>query len=183
MYLIPVNFSETLLFLFFMLNSNRNILKANFNLPNVFIYGIAIKRKKREALESVQEASITQRDGIIGDCRGGGGTLHRRQITVISLEQWEEACREIRLELPFFARRSNICVSGYSFGPQDKGKKFYAGSGGVVLEITGETEPCSRMDEVAPGLQKALAPNWRGGVTCRVVYGGEIKTNQISSIV
>ena len=47
--------------------------------------------------------------------------------------------------------------------------------GNVILEITGETTPCQLMDENYPGLQKALEPNWNGGVTCRVIKGGEIK--------
>ncbi len=148
----------------------------------MFIYGIAVKRQRKDPLELVEQVSITERDGIVGDCRGGGGVLRRRQVTVISLEQWEEACREIGKELPFSSRRAGICVSGYSFGPQDKGKKIYLGSGGVVLEITGETKPCSRMDEITPGLRKALEPNWRGGATCRVIYGGDLMQNQVSSV-
>ena len=35
------------------------------------------------------------------------------------------------------------------------------------LEVTGETDPCERMEEIQPGLFQALAPGWRGGVTCR----------------
>ena len=32
------------------------------------------------------------------------------------------------------------------------------------------------MDEAYPGLLKALYPEWRGGVTCRVLSGGAIAT-------
>lgn len=46
--------------------------------------------------------------------------------------------------------------------------------GQVKLEVTGQTYPCRRMDEAYPGLLKALAKDWRGGVTCRVLEGGEI---------
>ena len=46
--------------------------------------------------------------------------------------------------------------------------------GDLVLEITGETDPCSRMDEARQGLRLALTPEWRGGVCCRVVTGGDI---------
>jgi len=46
--------------------------------------------------------------------------------------------------------------------------------GGVVLEITEETKPCSRMDEAHDGLRQALVPEWRGGVTCRVISGGPL---------
>ena len=40
--------------------------------------------------------------------------------------------------------------------------------------ITDETDPCNRMEEQHAGLQAALGPDWRGGVTCRVVQGGEV---------
>lgn len=44
----------------------------------------------------------------------------------------------------------------------------------VMLEIANQTVPCSRIDEACPGLRKALHPEWRGGVTCKVLKGGEI---------
>ena len=42
------------------------------------------------------------------------------------------------------------------------------------IETTGECDPCSRMDEVAPGLKAALMPFWRGGVLAKVLDDGEI---------
>jgi MOSC domain-containing protein YiiM len=44
----------------------------------------------------------------------------------------------------------------------------------VRLEVTGQTYPCSRIEEAHAGLLKALAVNWRGGVTCRVLSGGQV---------
>ena len=41
-----------------------------------------------------------------------------------------------------------------------------------MLEITYPTTPCKRMDEAREGLMRALYPEWRGGVTCRVLEGG-----------
>ena len=37
-----------------------------------------------------------------------------------------------------------------------------------------ETDPCSRMDEQHAGLRDALTPDWRGGVCCRVIAGGNV---------
>ena len=49
--------------------------------------------------------------------------------------------------------------------------------GDVVLKITDETAPCARMDEAAAGLRRALTPDWRGGVCCQVVRGGQVSTS------
>ena len=46
--------------------------------------------------------------------------------------------------------------------------------GDVRLEVSGETDPCGRMDELEPGLRAALEPDWRGGVCCRVLHGGAV---------
>ena len=46
--------------------------------------------------------------------------------------------------------------------------------GDLVLEITGECGPCTRMDEQYEGLTAALMADWRGGVTCRVISGGRV---------
>ena len=34
---------------------------------------------------------------------------------------------------------------------------------------------CRVMDALHPGLSKALAPDWRGGVSCRVIAPAEIR--------
>ena len=57
--------------------------------------------------------------------------------------------------------------------PQAKGAVITVGT--VLLEVTAETYPCSRMEAAHRGLLRALAPEWRGGVTCKVVQGGRIE--------
>ena len=46
--------------------------------------------------------------------------------------------------------------------------------GAVRLEVTAQTFPCARMEEAWAGLWSALAKDWQGGVTCRVLEGGPI---------
>jgi len=147
----------------------------------ITLCGIAIKRVKKGELELVTRASITKEDGLEGDCRGKGGLMRKRQVTVISFHQWAAACNEIGTSLPWTARRAGLCVSGYEFGPSDVGKRI-AIPGGALLEITGETDPCPRMDAVHPGLQAALKPDWRGGVTCRVLEPGSFEQDCLVSI-
>jgi MOSC domain-containing protein YiiM len=39
------------------------------------------------------------------------------------------------------------------------------------------------MQEAYRGLLGALHPNWRGGVTCKVLHGGEIRIGDAASVV
>jgi MOSC domain-containing protein YiiM len=118
---------------------------------------------------------ISKSSGITGNFRGkrkqGEG---RRQVTILSKEQWVAACKDIGATLPWTVRRANFLVDGITFSMEDAGRKLILGGSEVVLTITGETTPCQRMDEVWQGLTKALTPDWRGGVTCRVDIGGSI---------
>jgi MOSC domain-containing protein YiiM len=76
--------------------------------------------------------------------------------------------------LGWTARRANLLVEGVRLR-RAKGARLAIGEG-VELEVTGQTVPCGRMEEAYPGLLKALYPEWRGGVTCRVLSGGAIAT-------
>jgi len=106
--------------------------------------------------------------GVAGDFRGRPG---RRQVTVLTVPGWNEACRELGRELPWTTRRANLLVDGIPLA-ESAGGQLVIGS--LVLEITGELDPCSRMEEAGEGLRQALEPDWRGGVTCRVIAAGEI---------
>jgi MOSC domain-containing protein YiiM len=136
------------------------------------LLGIAIKEAARAAMKTMDEADVSVDLGVVGDYRGAKSK--ERQVTVLSQEQWEDACRVVGLRVPWSARRSNILVGDIRFGPHDVGKKIRIGND-VVLLITGETFPCGRMDEAQAGLKMAIKPEWRGGVTCTVVTGGKIE--------
>ncbi len=141
-----------------------------------YLIDIAIKREKRAPMEILDSAEITIESGIVGDYRGPKNK--NRQITLLSEQQWSEACRELGLKvLPWIARRANLFVRGISFGSEHLGQIIEIGE--VILEITGETTPCARMDEAQTGLKTTLAQKWRGGVTCKVIRGGKIKVNDL----
>lgn len=122
-------------------------------------------------METLDAAGISTALGVEGDCKGR--KFSRRQITILALEDWHAACREAGgLDLPWTARRANLLVSGLQL-PRARGSIL--GIGSVRLEVTGQTSPCVRMDEVHVGLRKALAPHWRGGATCAVLANGEVR--------
>lgn len=140
----------------------------------VEVSGLAIKREKQRPLELANEVRITILGGIDGDCRGQGGSHRARQITLLSLDQWNTACDQVGISFPWHLRRANICLDFMAFSASDLGRRVRLGHE-VILEITGETEPCKRMDQIYPGLKAALTPDWRGGVTCRVIRSGFVR--------
>ena len=70
-------------------------------------------------------------------------------------------------------RRANLLIDGVEFDASFVGKRVRIGE--AELEITEETDPCSRMDAQHAGLTAALEPEWRGGVCCKVLKGGDIQ--------
>lgn len=132
--------------------------------------GIAFKRTRRGAMDVAAQTTISVTKGVANDRLGS--TSKRRQVTVLRAEDWTAACAELDADLPWTARRANLLVENL---PSFKGKTgAQLRIGTCVLEITGECDPCSRMDEVCSGLQAALAVEWRGGATCRVLFEGDI---------
>lgn len=141
------------------------------------LIAIAYKTEKRGAMITTESANVTQKSGVENDIFGRPG---KRQVTVMSLQQWQQACNEIDKNLPWFTRRANLLVDGLSFSVQDQGKQLVIGE--LILEITGETDPCKKMEMAYPGLEKALLPDWRGGVTCRVLNDASIAINDPVSL-
>ncbi|HEY0720644.1 MAG TPA: MOSC domain-containing protein [Gammaproteobacteria bacterium] len=130
------------------------------------LLGIAIKRRKYAPMELLPQVQLTPEAGLAGDYRGAPG---KRQVTLLSLVDWQRTCGELGVDLSWQERRANLLVDEL---PLFETRGALITLGGAVLEVTGETDPCERMEAVQPGLFNALASAWRGGVTCRVREGG-----------
>lgn len=130
--------------------------------------GIARRGTTRAPMEELDAVEITVERGVADDFRGRPG---KRQVTLISAEVWNEVCAELGKELPWTTRRANLLVRGVEL-PRAPG--YVIEIGPVSLEVTLETAPCSRMEEQCAGLKRALSPDWRGGVCCRVLTGGRL---------
>lgn len=134
------------------------------------LVGIARREQRRAPMQQVAEGSISLEAGLAGDCKGVRFPL--RQVTVLAREAWVAAAADVGdPDLPWSVRRANLLVEGVEL-PRAKGGIL--GIGAVRLEVTGQTYPCMRMEEARTGLLKALARDWRGGVTCRVLASGPI---------
>ena len=140
--------------------------------------GIARHDRPRGAMETVRRAAVTCAAGVEGDCRGKpkSGKAPRRQISLIEAESWSAALAELGAELgddvPWQERRANLLVEGIRL-PREAGRVIAIGPD-LRIETTMECDPCSRMEELRPGLKAALMPDWRGGVLGTVIADGEI---------
>lgn len=119
-------------------------------------------------MQTLDSAEISAETGVAGDFRGRPG---KRQVTLISTRAWQAACQELGSNIPWTTRRANLLVDDMDL-PQEPGGILQIGD--VRLQVTMEVDPCARMEEQVAGLQAALAPEWRGGVACKVLAGGTV---------
>jgi MOSC domain-containing protein YiiM len=119
-------------------------------------------------MDSVREATLVTGQGMSGSV----GRSRRRQVTILSQEAWIDATASLDRDPGPAARRANILVSGIDL-EDTRGRVLQVGVCRIM--IGGELTPCERMDEAAPGLRRALQPEWRGGVFGQVIEGGLVR--------
>ena len=139
--------------------------------------GIARREKKLSPMESLESAEISAATGVANDSRGRPG---KRQVTLLSAQDWQAACDEVGQDVVWTTRRANLFLENFDL-PKESDRIVAIGD--VRLRTTVEIGPCSRMDEQCPGLTDALMPDWRGGVGCEVLQGGTIKVGDAVSVV
>ena len=141
--------------------------------------GIAWRPKRLAPMQTVDSIEISLEVGVVGDHKGA--KYERRAVTILAREGWQAALCELGdLSLDWTACRANLLVEGARL-PRALGATLRIGP--VLLEVTYPTTPCARMDEAREGLRKALHPEWRGGVTCKVLQGGRVTLGDAVAVV
>ncbi len=137
------------------------------------LLGIARRDVARGPMEAVETADISTVTGVALDARGfrGPNSAGKRQVTILAREDWQAACADAGRPLDWLESRRNLYVADLPLAGTAGGRVRI---GGALLEITGECDPCWKMDRALPGLQAAMRPDWRGGITCRVLEDGRI---------
>ncbi len=135
------------------------------------LIGIATHSESRGLISTHKTIKVLEQTGLEGDYQGHINPQYA--VTILSLNSWQDACEECGAEIDWSERRANLLVDHVDFNTEMLGQQIQIGK--VLLEITAETDPCSRMDQLQPGLKQALTPNWRGGVRCRVLRAGSIE--------
>lgn len=138
---------------------------------------IGVRPAKRGDLIALDKVTANTKTGLEGDHYAGSGNRH---VTLIQAEHFyllEKILKKDQIQ-PGTLRR-NIVVSGINLLAL-KGRRFHIGS--VILETTGECRPCQRMEEnLGAGGYNAMQSH--GGITARVIQGGEIKLNDRVSLL
>lgn len=129
-------------------------------------------------MQTLDRVAVDRLEGVHGDFRGAArpGRIPRRQVSLIERESWAAAMADLGRSgeelVPWYERRANLLVEGLCL-PRQPGMVIAVGAS-LRIQVTCECEPCSRMEEIAPGLKSALLPDWRGGVLGKVIADGEI---------
>jgi MOSC domain-containing protein YiiM len=126
----------------------------------------------RKPMESLAEGRLIADLGLEGDRHAQMNKS--RQILLIEAETLE------RLTLSIGDVKENITTRGIALMPLAAGQRVRLGVE-AVLELTGECEPCPRMEEVRAGLQWTL--QGQRGMLARVVTGGVIRAGDAITIL
>ena len=121
---------------------------------------------ERQPMVVVDTASLVAGLGIEGD-RHATPRRKRRDHQVLLID--EETLESLRLEPGQV--RENVTTGGIDMASVAAGQRLGLGPEAVV-EISKPCTPCSRMDEVRPGLQREL--EGRRGMLAWVVQGGSV---------
>ena len=134
--------------------------------------GIAVS--KLSPMDQVNKIELITGQGIVGDRHlRTDGTRSKRQILLMDIETL------IEFGLSERDIKENITVQGIDFSLIRSGNIVRIGKD-VVLEITGDCEPCSRMDELRSGLKNAI--DGRRGMLAYVKSGGTISSGDSITI-
>lgn len=140
---------------------------------------IGVRSKRRGNVEHLERAQLVTAQGIDGDhyqsSRNGA-----RQVTMIAEEDIQAVASFLgRARIAPEILRRNIVTKGINVIVL-KNRRFRIGA--AVLEGSGECAPCSLMEDVlGPGGFNAMRGH--GGITARIIEGGEITVGDTVSRV
>jgi MOSC domain-containing protein YiiM len=117
----------------------------------------------RKPMTSLEEVEVVENFGLMNDAHARANS--ERQVLLIEKETLDA------LKLLPGDVKENITTSGIELMKLPAGTKLKLGND-VVLELTKPCAPCSRMEELRPGLLKEIAG--RRGMLAHVLAGGKI---------
>ncbi len=149
------------------------------DLPPGRLEWIGLRPARREALESVTEATAIADRGLEGDHRSTKTPGSGRQVTVNSREFIAQTAHFLGHDAidPGLLRR-NLVVSGMNLHAL-RHQRFAIGE--ALFEAGALCHPCSRM-ESALGKGGVAAMLGHGGLCCRILRGGLIRVGDAVAV-
>ncbi|MBI3194919.1 MAG: MOSC domain-containing protein [Ignavibacteriae bacterium] len=126
----------------------------------------------RKPMTSLEEVEAVANFGLMNDAHARANS--ERQVLLIEQETLES------LNLQPGDVKENITTSGIELMKLPANTQLKFGNN-VVLELTKPCAPCSRMEELRPGLLKEIAG--KRGMLARVIVGGKICRGDTIQIV
>lgn len=126
----------------------------------------------RKPMTSLEEVEAVTNLGLKSDAHAKADSS--RQVLLIEQETLES------LKLQPGDVKENVTTAGIELMRLPAGTQLKLGND-VVLELTKQCAPCSRMEELRPGLLKEIAG--RRGMLARVIVGGKICRGDAIQIV
>jgi len=114
----------------------------------------------------VETARALEQRGLEGDRHAARRKGGKRQVLLL------ESRAHTELGLAPGALKENVVVDGLPLESLPVGQRLRLGAE-VVLELTGECEPCRKLNALRPGLMKEA--KGRRGQLARVLVGGRVK--------
>jgi MOSC domain-containing protein YiiM len=141
---------------------------------------IGLRPRRQEALLPVEEAELKTDSHLLGD-HARPKTGGKRQVTLFQHEHLAAVAGFLGLASPIEPGRlrRNLVVSGLNLLAL-KNRQIRIGAE-VVLDITGECHPCSRMEEEL-GAGGYNAMRGHGGLTAHIARGGIIRVGDVVRI-
>ncbi len=131
---------------------------------------IGIRPERRGPVRVVPSVEVSEEKGLIGDHYSGQSG--NRHVTLIQAEHLPAVAALTGRDAldPALVRR-NIVVSGLNLLAL---KDHQVQVGNVLLQVTGQCHPCSKMETtLGPGGYNAMRGH--GGLTAKVIQGGTIR--------
>tara|TARA_B100001105_G_scaffold82045_1_gene65073 strand:- start:612 stop:1004 length:393 start_codon:yes stop_codon:yes gene_type:complete len=117
-------------------------------------------------MKEVAQANFITGQGMQGDRHlRSDGLRAKRQVLIMDVETLNH------FGLEPGQVRENVTLEGLDLSTISAGDRVSLGAD-VVLEITGDCEPCARMDEIRPGLKEEI--DGKRGVLAFVEKGGVV---------
>ncbi len=139
------------------------------------IVSLQISVTHRVASKKIEEAKFIEGYGIEGD-RHASARIERQGYQVLIMDQ--ETLNEFELGPGII--KEQITTSGIDVGAMQPGQQLSIGDE-VVIKISQDAVPCSRLDEILAGLQNKLVG--RRGKLASIVIGGTVRVGDPAQLI